>query len=225
MDAISIGWAIAPVVSGLLFTAWALLVNVRAGWACLMVAPLPLAAMGLLSIPGLENMASRIWISGLLGAFAGAIILIGAVEALHSNEQNKKLSEPQKTEGSTDLAQQNNKSGPNIIAPGGNFNIYPPANPPAPPSRPRDPDTIYQLENPVGTVERVSVDLSNGVVVFDLIRGAINLNADRDFQYRNYVLHVTQFAAEMGNRDGPQGRWLERRLARVICRIVNGLPP
>jgi hypothetical protein len=97
MDAVSIGWAIAPVVTGLLFAAWALLVNVRTGWACFLVAPLPIAAMGLLSIPGLEDMASRIWISGLLGAFVGAVALIGAVETLHSNEKAGRVTEAKKT--------------------------------------------------------------------------------------------------------------------------------
>jgi hypothetical protein len=110
--------------------------------------------------------------------------------------------------------------------PAPNFNFQAPStnqfNFGAPPQTPaRDPDTLYQLQHPVGQVERAAVDVASSTVTFDLIRGAMNLNVEADFEYRQYILHITQSAAEMGQKESPQGRWIERRLARVTCRIVN----
>lgn len=85
----------------------------------------------------------------------------------------------------------------------------------------RDPDTLYQLRAPVGQVERVAIDLAGGIVTFDIIRGAMNFNADEEFEYRNYKLRVIQSEGEAGNREGPSGRWIERRIFQVVCRIIS----
>jgi hypothetical protein len=102
--------------------------------------------------------------------------------------------------------------------------LLPAAAPPAPATL--DPDTIYQLGAAVGHVQLVVEDLANGTIKFGLMSGAMNLDVTRDFRYRQYMLHIERFDGEMGNRTAPapQGQWLERRLAGVVCRIVGIAP-
>ena len=110
---------------------------------------------------------------------------------------------------------------------GPSFNFQGPSNnqfnfpPQATPKVERDPDTLYQLTNPVGQVEKAAVDLAAGTVTFDLVRGAMNLNTNEDFEYRTYKLHIVQMGAEAGSRESRQGRYIERRIYKVVCRIVS----
>jgi hypothetical protein len=85
----------------------------------------------------------------------------------------------------------------------------------------RDPDTLYQLGKPVGQVEGVVVDVANGIITFGLVRGAMNLNTDAEFEYRDYKLRIEGTPSEAGQREGPQGRWIERRLFKVVCKIIG----
>jgi hypothetical protein len=181
--------------------------------------------------------ASIIWISleptimtqhrvvlGFIGAIFGALALLSLGEWTHPTSAQPQG--PTAPSGLPPVAPpsitQNNQSGPNIVVPGqGNIlNIYPSQSPPQP-----DPDALYQLKKPVGQVESVVESLSTGTITFGLIRGAMNLNAAEDFQYRNYILHINSLGFEGGQREGPQGRWIERRLAQVICRIVGNAAP
>jgi hypothetical protein len=150
--------------------------------------------------------ASIIWISleptimkqhrvvlGFLGAIFGALALLSVGEWTHpTNAQPQtptapSASAPVAPSAASPSITQNNQSGPNIVVPGqGNtLNIYPSQSPPQP-----DPDALYQLKKPVGQVESVVESLSTGTITFGLIRGAMNLNATEDFQYKNYILHI-----------------------------------
>jgi hypothetical protein len=154
-------------------------------------------------------------IAGVVGAIAAMSLYWGLWQIEHF------ASAQERPAGQAQGVTQHNQTGPNINAPGGQVIIHPP---PAPPPRQLDPDTLYQLDRTVGTVEQVSEQPASGTITFGLIRGAMNLDGERDFQYRDFVLHITRFDAEMGSRERPGGRWTERRLANVLCRIVDRRP-
>jgi hypothetical protein len=54
----------------------------------------------------------------------------------------------------------------------------------------RDPDGVYQLGAQVGSVQFSQIDESKGIVTFGSITGAVKLNTDRDFEYRDLILHI-----------------------------------
>lgn len=55
----------------------------------------------------------------------------------------------------------------------------------------RDPDGIYQFDQKVATVTAAEVDRGRGLVAFkELISQGDIFNPDKDFQYRDYVLHL-----------------------------------
>jgi hypothetical protein len=68
--------------------------------------------------------------------------------------------------------------------------------PPAPPAR--DPDSVYQLDEPVGTVVGYVPDLRNGTIDFDAIVNAKNLNVSADMEYRDWVIHCGQNPTKIG---------------------------
>jgi hypothetical protein len=82
----------------------------------------------------------------------------------------------------------------------------------------RDPDGVYQLGEQVGSVQAPQVDESKGVVAFIAIIGAGKLNADRDFEYRDFVLRIKSFGAE--TRSNISGQ-VNRALHQVVCEIVG----
>jgi hypothetical protein len=88
-----------------------------------------------------------------------------------------------------------------------------PSTPPA-----RDPDGIYQLGAQVGSVQFAQVDESRGIVMFGGIVGAVKLNADRDFEYRDFVLHIKSFGTD--GRSSVAGQ-VNRALGQVVCEIVG----
>ena len=61
---------------------------------------------------------------------------------------------------------------------------------PSPAPIARDPDGIYQLGAQVGSAQSPQVDESRGTVSFGAIVQAVKLNADRDLEYRDLVLHI-----------------------------------
>jgi hypothetical protein len=85
----------------------------------------------------------------------------------------------------------------------------------------RNPDGIYQFGAQVGEVRSAQVDESTGSVTFGSIIGTITFNAERDFEYRDFILHVKSYAAEMrASIAGQTGRALNQ----VTCEIVGRVP-
>jgi hypothetical protein len=83
MDGQSIGWQIASVLASAGLAAWGTTVGSSSGALLLILSPLPVAAIGVLTIPGVEDAVWRVSLSGVVGAFAGACVLIGGVQLLH----------------------------------------------------------------------------------------------------------------------------------------------
>jgi hypothetical protein len=83
----------------------------------------------------------------------------------------------------------------------------------------RDPDGIYQYGNLVGKVELPFVDQSNSTVTFSKITGAVSLDIEKDFDYRDYILRMTQHGA-MTNADVSGQK--SRAIWNVVCSIVKG---
>jgi hypothetical protein len=91
---------------------------------------------------------------------------------------------------------------------------------PQPPNLPasRDPDGIYQFGVQVGSVLQPNSDESKGIATFGAIVGATKFNAERDFEYRDLVLHIKSFGTETrGSIAGQQSRALNQ----VTCEIVG----
>jgi hypothetical protein len=82
----------------------------------------------------------------------------------------------------------------------------------------RDPDGIYQLGAQVGSVQAAQVDESKGMVTFGAIISAVKLNAEHDFEYREFVLHIKSFGTEA--RAAVAGQ-INRSLGQVACEIVG----
>jgi hypothetical protein len=82
----------------------------------------------------------------------------------------------------------------------------------------RDPDGIYQFGKQVGTVELPQIDKSKPTVFFQRIVGAMNLNTDREFEYRKYVLRIRR---ELGETTSDLSGQRDRTLFAVLCDIVG----
>ena len=92
-----------------------------------------------------------------------------------------------------------------------------------PPNSPasRDPDGIYQLGVQVGSVLQPNRDESKGIATFGAIVGATKFNAERDFEYRDLVLHIKSLGTETrGSIAGQQSR----AITQVTCEIVGRVP-
>jgi hypothetical protein len=82
----------------------------------------------------------------------------------------------------------------------------------------RDPDGVYQLGVKVGSVQSPQVDEAKGMVIFDAIIDAVKLNADHDFEYRDFVLHIRNLRGFANSTiAGQKGR----SLSTVMCEIVG----
>jgi hypothetical protein len=82
----------------------------------------------------------------------------------------------------------------------------------------RDPDGIFQMGVQVGSVLQPHSDESKGVATFGAIIGATKFNAERDFEYRDLVLHIRSLGTETrGSIAGQQSRALNQ----VTCEIVG----
>lgn len=82
----------------------------------------------------------------------------------------------------------------------------------------RDPDGIYQLGKQVGTVELPQIDEGKSTVFFQRIVGAMNLDNDREFEYRKYVLRIRR---ELGETRSDLSGQQNRALFAVRCDIVG----
>jgi hypothetical protein len=83
----------------------------------------------------------------------------------------------------------------------------------------RNPDGVYQFGMQVGQVRSAQVDESRGLVAFGAIVGAMTLNTDRDFEYRDFVLRLKSYSGEGQVR--MRGQATARTLNQVICEIVG----
>jgi hypothetical protein len=83
----------------------------------------------------------------------------------------------------------------------------------------RDPDGIYQFDQKVATIIAAEVDRSKSQVSFKEIRNANNLNIDRDFQYREYVLHFANAGASQTSSGALFGN--NKAYMFVTCVIVG----
>jgi hypothetical protein len=82
----------------------------------------------------------------------------------------------------------------------------------------RDPDGIYQLDAQVGSVQSPEVDESKGITTFAAIIAATKLNIERDFVYRDFVLHIKSFGT--ASRSNISGQ-VNRAFGQVVCEIVG----
>lgn len=92
---------------------------------------------------------------------------------------------------------------------------------PSPPATAvRDPDGIFQFGQQVGSVKSAQVDESRGIAQFGAIVGAVKFNADSNFEYRDFVLHVKGFAAETrASVAGQAGRSLVQVTSEIVGRV------
>ena len=74
----------------------------------------------------------------------------------------------------------------------------------------------------VGLVEMAQTDEGQGVIAFKRIVDAVKLNADKDFEYRGFVLHIRRMSAE--TRSSMSGQSY-RSLSEVTCEIVGRVAP
>jgi hypothetical protein len=93
-----------------------------------------------------------------------------------------------------------------------------PQAPPLAESNNRDPDGIYQFGRQVGTVELPQIDEGRSTLFFQRIVGAMNLNNDREFEYRRYVLRIHD---ELGETSSDLSGQQNRSLFAVRCDIVG----
>lgn len=82
----------------------------------------------------------------------------------------------------------------------------------------RAPDGIYQFGQQVGTVELPQIDEGKSTIFFRRIVGAMNLNSDREFEYRKYVLRIH---GELGETTSDLSGQRNRALFAVQCDIVG----
>jgi hypothetical protein len=61
----------------------------------------------------------------------------------------------------------------------------------------RDPDGVYQFDQKVAIVVAAKVDRSRSLITFEAIRSPEDkFNPDRDFQYREYILHLDKMTSK-----------------------------
>lgn len=92
---------------------------------------------------------------------------------------------------------------------------------PAPTSAPaHDPDTIYQNGIAVGHVTGAEPHPNQSAILFSKITDTGNLDRNRDFQYRKWILHLAQIQSSIGinvGADGAENAVIEG----VTCKIVG----
>lgn len=87
----------------------------------------------------------------------------------------------------------------------------------------RDPDGIYQLDQKVATVVAARIDLSHSLVTFEEIDSPQDiLDIEREFQYREYVLHTVTTPSNAGAN---LGGLRSRKYIDVQCTILGRINP
>lgn len=85
----------------------------------------------------------------------------------------------------------------------------------------RDPDALYQNENVVGKVVGARVTLNESKVYFEQIENASNLDTNKNFEYRDYVLHFVRADSFIGMLVQAPGGIKTGVYQRVVCEIVG----
>jgi hypothetical protein len=113
MDSSSTGWTIAALLSGGLLTAWGTCSGTTFGWIFLISAPLPTLAMGLVSLPRLDDMTWRAVLSAAVGVFAGVCVVPGTVALLHNRAKAQPAMSSQTSSG-TQMSADNPAPAPQV---------------------------------------------------------------------------------------------------------------
>jgi hypothetical protein len=85
----------------------------------------------------------------------------------------------------------------------------------------RDPDALYQNENVVGKVIGARITLNESKVYFEQIENAGNLDMNKNFEYRDYVLHFVRADSFIGMLVQAPGGVKTSVYQRVVCEIVG----
>jgi hypothetical protein len=84
----------------------------------------------------------------------------------------------------------------------------------------RDPDTIYQNNSPAGRVIAPRITLNESKIYFDEIQNAGNLDTNKTFEYRDFILHMTRADSFIGMLVTPSGV-ATSVYQHVVCEIVG----
>jgi hypothetical protein len=85
----------------------------------------------------------------------------------------------------------------------------------------RDPDALYQNENVVGKVIGARITLNESKVYFEQVENAGNLDTNKNFEYRDYVLHFVRADRYIGMLVQAPGGVATNVYQRVVCEIVG----
>jgi hypothetical protein len=85
----------------------------------------------------------------------------------------------------------------------------------------RDPDGVYQNDRLVGTVIAPRITLNESRVYFAEIQNATDLDINKPFEYRDFVLRVIHVNARIGLLLSP-GSVSTGVLENVVCEIIGG---
>jgi hypothetical protein len=204
------GWAIAAVITSGFIALWQTMRGEQrnaAAWSCFMVSFFPLVVMDLVWAPTVNDMTSRIVISGIIGATTGAFLLIGAAELFYGRSHGRGSPAQSPLPSSTTFppsAQQSNQ-GPGQLynAPGGNIYINPPA-----PQPPAESGAIQQAGIVVGKAFGARRSPSDATKFeFVEITNCAQFNTNEPFTYNDirmrFVSERTSAYMIMGRPDSP----------------------
>jgi hypothetical protein len=85
----------------------------------------------------------------------------------------------------------------------------------------RDPDALYQNENVVGNVIGARITLNESKVYFEQIENTGHLDTQKNFEYRDYILHFLRADSYIGMLVQAPGGVATNVYQRVVCEIVG----
>jgi hypothetical protein len=85
----------------------------------------------------------------------------------------------------------------------------------------RYPDALYQNENVVGKVIGARITLNESKIYFEQIESAGNLETNRNFEYREYILHFIRAESYVGMLIRAPGGAATSVYQHVVCEIVG----
>ncbi len=85
----------------------------------------------------------------------------------------------------------------------------------------RDPDGIYQNDSLAGKVKGARLTLNESKVYFDEIENAGNLDTQKNFEYRDYILHWIRADSYTGMLIQMPGGVATNLYQHVVCEIVG----
>ena len=166
------------------------------------VLPIILAVLGV--IVSIRPIAPGKWQKATIAAFiflGGIAALLAAIDRLNSDKAQAELKRA--IEGLRDSIDQLTKPVPQPIKPA------------------RDPDAVYQNENAVGRVIGARITLNESKVYFEQIQNAGNLDTNKNFEFRDYVLHFIRADRYVGMLVQMPGGVATNVYQHVVCEIVG----